>query len=47
VRREVLRRADFFLDFVEAFIYEFQNIAALKADEVVMMWPTERFFVPR
>jgi hypothetical protein len=45
LRREVLIRADFFLEFVEAFVHEFDQVAALKADQVVMVGLAEGLLI--
>ena len=41
MRGEVLVRADFFLELVEPFVHEFDEIAALEADQVVVVWLAE------
>jgi len=45
LRCEVLVRADFFLKLVEPFVDEFNEIAALEADQVVMVWLAEGLLI--
>ena len=43
--RKVLLCADVFLDFVQAFVDEFDQVSALEADQVVVVGPAEGFFI--
>jgi hypothetical protein len=46
LRCEVLVCADFFLEFIEPFVHEFDEITALEADQVVMVGFSEGLLIP-